>query len=155
MLSTSPQAQRGTTLIEVLITLVVLSIGLLGMAGLQTLSIKTNNSAYYRSQATFLAYDITERMRANRDVAIAGGYAVDFPKSSTSNNTDKGELVERDLAQWLNSLAATLPDGTGKIERNGNLVTVIIRWDDSRGAIQSPNSGQADAVENFAYWTEI
>ena len=54
MLARFCQAQRGATMLEILITLLILSIGLLGMAGLQALSLKSNQSAYYRSQATFL-----------------------------------------------------------------------------------------------------
>lgn len=155
MLSARLQGQRGATLIEVLIALLVLSIGLLGMAGLQSQSIKVNHSAYYRSQATFLAYDIAERMRANRDVALAGGYAVDFPASTTSNTQGSGDLATQDKAQWLNVLASRLPNGTGKIAHTGLLFEVSVRWDDSRGALQSLSNEQADAAETFVYWTEL
>ena len=68
----SPSAdQRGATLIEVLVAMLVLSIGLLGLAGMQMTALKSNQSAYYRSQATVLAYDIIDRMRANRADARA------------------------------------------------------------------------------------
>lgn len=153
MLDMHIKAQRGATLIEVLVTLVVLSVGLLGMAGLQALSLKSNHSAYYRSQATFLAYDVSERMRANREVANNGGYAVDFPDSSNANSVS-GSLAERDKAQWLNLLADTLPGGTGKISHSGGLVTVEIRWDDSRGAIRAADD-ETQTLETFVYRTEI
>ena len=65
-----PTDQRGTTLIEVLIALIVLSIGLLGLALLQVTSVQSNHSAYYRSQATVLAHDLADRMRANRTAAL-------------------------------------------------------------------------------------
>lgn len=153
MLTTYPQTQRGATLIEVLVTLVVLAIGLLGMAGLQTMSIKSNQSAYYRSQASFLAYDITERMRANRKAAKDGDYDVNFPASSKANAVS-GTRAKQDLAEWLNSLADKLPNGTGKISRENTLVTLEVQWDDSRGAIQTSDNDKK-SIETFVYWTEI
>ena len=69
---------RGFTLIEALVALVVLSIGLLGVAALQLASLQANYGASQRTQATFLAQDIVDRMRANRDAAVAGDYDIDF-----------------------------------------------------------------------------
>ena len=60
---------QGFTLVEALIALLVLSIGLLGVAALQLIALQNNNNAMFRSQATYLAYDIADRMRANRDQA--------------------------------------------------------------------------------------
>lgn len=154
MLNMQSQSQRGATLIEVLVTLLVLSIGLLGMAGLEALSMQSNHSAYYRSQATFLSYDISDRMRANRAVALSGGYDVDFPASSNAH-AESGDRAAQDKAQWLNNLASTLPAGTGKVTRNGTLVSIEVRWDDSRGDISARNSDQATLTETFVYRTEI
>ena len=64
---------HGFSMIEVLVTLLVLSIGLLGLAAMQVRSIKNTHSAYLRSQATYLAYDMLDRMRAN--MANINGYA--------------------------------------------------------------------------------
>ncbi|GAC1308531.1 MAG: type IVa pilus pseudopilin TppB [Steroidobacteraceae bacterium] len=64
----------GFTLVEVLVSLVILSIGLLGIAKLMLFSSRSNDSAYLRSQATALAYEILDNMRANRQEAIAGTY---------------------------------------------------------------------------------
>ncbi|HKM28005.1 MAG TPA: type IV pilus modification protein PilV [Thiopseudomonas sp.] len=155
MLGRFCQAQRGATMLEILITLLILSIGLLGMAGLQALSLKSNQSAYYRSQATFLAYDISERMRANSEVARAGGYVVESPTSLSTYNTESTDLAARDIAEWLNNLAETLPSGTGKNTLDGTLVTIEVSWDDTRGAIQAPSSEEAKILETFVYRTEI
>ena len=65
-------SQRGTTLVETLVALLVLSIGLLGVAALQLTSLRNNRSAHLRSQAQVMAYDITDRMRANRDSRARG-----------------------------------------------------------------------------------
>jgi len=66
--------QGGFTLLEVLIALLVLSIGLLGIGKLMMLSARANDSAYMRSQATALAYTMLDAMRANRQAAIVQGY---------------------------------------------------------------------------------
>ena len=129
--------QGGFTLLEVLIALVVLSIGLLGLAALQATSLQFNQSANVRSQATQLAYDLADRMRANRDAALAGaydgvGFAAEPPACAVSPQPG-GSIANQDIAQWRNALACGLPAGTGAVTRNGEMVTITVRWDDSRG----------------------
>ena len=70
-------AAAGFTLIESLVALLVLSIGLLGVAAMQLASLQANNGAFQRTQATFLAQDIADRMRANREAA-------QWPRTTTS-----------------------------------------------------------------------
>lgn len=146
--------ETGATLIEVLVAMVVLAIGLLGLAGLQATSVQSNHSAYYRSQATILASDLADRMRANRTEALTNAYLIDFPTSSTSNDEDSGTSAQKDIAAWLNQLAGTLPDGTGKVEKNSTLVTISIRWNDTRGQIKASDDANTHN-ETFAYRTEI
>ena len=107
---------RGFSLIEVLVALLALSIGLLGLAALQTTSLQYNTGSYYRTQATLLAYDIIDRMRANGDAVISGGgYDVgDVSTVSSTNNCDttscsSTELAAFDLSKWFARAAATLP----------------------------------------------
>ncbi len=66
----------GYTLVEVLVAVVILSVGLLGLAGMQARGMRNSHDAYLRSQAAILAYDIADRMRANRDAALAGDYDI-------------------------------------------------------------------------------
>lgn len=147
--------QCGFTLIEILVSLVVLAIGLLGLAGLQAAGMRNNNSAYHRSQATILAYEIIDRMRVNRtealtgsyDVALATGPAANQPCEGTSNTCNNAQLATYDLNQWLCSLGkwdtssacttmgitGLLPDADGSIVvggANANAVTVNIQWFD-------------------------
>jgi len=116
--------QHGFTLFEVLITIFILAIGLLGMAALQATGIRYSHSSYLRSQATFLADDLIDRMRANRpggaDFADLNSYTVDelanFPvladiTDCSSTSCDVTEMAEYDLAQWKDTFEARLPGG--------------------------------------------
>jgi len=128
------RTQKGVGLLEVLIAVVIVAIGLLGLAGLQTVSLQLNQGALVRSQASNLAYDITERIRANW--ADAAAYSIgldDDPEASPST------LAAADVKEWRDALAATLPDGTGSVNVAGNRVIVVIRWldaDDQDGGFE-------------------
>ncbi|ENA33280.1 MULTISPECIES: type IV pilus modification protein PilV [Pseudomonas] len=148
--------QRGATLIEVLVTVFILAVGLLGLAGLQSTSIKSNQGAYYRSQATLLAGDMADRMRANRTAALAGSYNISsFPSSSTTNNTANAVRAEKDKAEWLNSLASLLPDGTGKIEYSNKIFVISIKWNDNRARIRSSSAQDTNQDFIFTYRTQL
>lgn len=146
--------QQGATLIEVLIAMVVLAIGLLGLAGLQSTSIQSNQGSYYRSQATVLANDMADRMRANRTAALAGGYVIATAPTSSSSNTVSGTRAEKDKAEWLNALAETLPLGTGKITLNNNIFLIEVIWNDNRARIKASNDATTP-TETFAYRTRL
>jgi len=149
---------RGFTLIEVMIAVLVLSLGLLGLAGLQATSLKANASAATRGQATLLAYDIIDRMRANRDAALAGTYNNALGTAPTSGGSDcqangatcdGNAIAAYDLNQWkcllgkwkTNNVCSTtldidkglLPDGDGSVVvNNGNEALVTITWTETR-----------------------
>ncbi|MDH3305862.1 MAG: type IV pilus modification protein PilV [Gammaproteobacteria bacterium] len=145
--------QFGFTLIEVLVAVIVLSIGLVGVAGLQAVSLKNNQSAFMRSQASALAYDLADRMRANVPGANAGMYdptakAATAGCKSTSGCTTQ-QMAENDLAEWSAAIATYLPDGEGFVcidstpndgtgigdpqcDGTGTLFAVKIWWDDDR-----------------------
>ena len=120
----SPMHQRGFTLIEVLIAVLVLSIGLLGLAALQTSGLGMNHSAYLRSQATILAADMADRMRANR--AGVDSFAYHLPASTahaactSTGGCTTAELAENDMSEWTTNLATALPGGTGIVCRDSN-----------------------------------
>jgi type IV pilus assembly protein PilV len=128
------RSSRGFTLIEILVALVVLSIGLLGVAALQLLSLRSNHASALRSQATYLAYDIVDRMRANRTAALANGYNIAFGAAASGVT-----VAANDITAWKQNIARTLPayddSGTirnadGAVIRNGNVFTIRIRWSD-------------------------
>jgi len=126
---------RGLTLIEVLISLLILSIGILGLATLQTASLNFNTSASQRTQATVLAYDMADRMRANRQAALAGDYNIAFedPTPACAASNLVGTVAAQDISAWRMALACRLPLATGSITRNGNEFTLTVLWDDSHG----------------------
>lgn len=110
---------KGFTLLEVLIAVLILSIGLLGIAGLQAKGLQFNHSAYLRTQATFLAYDIADRMRANMVAVGTGQYnngaAAPFANCLISPGTGctPVKMAENDLSEWNAALASSLPSGDG------------------------------------------
>ena len=156
MKTLSVKLVRGFSLIEVLVALVVLTIGLLGMAGLQGYSITGSYNAHLRTQATALAQGIIDRMRANPTEARANTYSVDIgdaPASGTdcigvSANCTTAQLANYDVREWKCNLGAyannaictafvsqsTLPSGDGKIEiQNNGQIEVTVQWTDTAG----------------------
>jgi type IV pilus assembly protein PilV len=150
------KTNTGFTLIEVLIAMLVLAVGLLGLAGLQATSLGNNQSAYNRSQATQLAYDLADRMRANivgkaRYTAILPGVATAkancVPTTSPPTGCISTEMAENDLFEWNLAVTTTLPSGIGTIAVNPNpcgvndacIYTITITWDDDRDGDDSNN----------------
>ncbi len=120
--------QSGTTLIEVLITVVLVSVGLLGLAGLQLATVQNSNSSGERFEATTLARDIVERMRANRLEAL--GADKPYNLAIGADPAEVG-LVGDDLDAWRVALAV-LPGGDGSIDvDNDGVVTVEVQWTDA------------------------
>ncbi len=128
---------NGFTLLEVLVAMLILSIGLLGLAALQANTLKLNHGALQRSQAIFLTYDMMDRLRANRTAALAG--QCDIAMGATLGGTD---LCDVDVTDWQdNHVAAFLPAGQGFIDcsTTANVCVVTVQWDESRqggGTIQ-------------------
>ena len=117
------RAQSGVGLIEVLIAMVVLSIGLLGLAGVQLTSMRSSSSALAKTQANTLGNDILDRMRANRGAALAGDYNTEFDSKHGA-----GSVAEDDLSDWKAALAEYLPGGQGRVEVDDSDTQIQIRW---------------------------
>jgi type IV pilus assembly protein PilV len=145
--------QTGFSMLEVLIAIVILSFGLLGVAGLQLVSLASNHSAQVRTTATSLAYDIADRMRANMAAVSAGNYngisgadnqcqATHYDDiHATPANCTAAELAADDIYDWGQSIAGLLPNGTGAVcidstpntaacDGNGVSYAVRVSWDD-------------------------
>lgn len=147
------QSQSGFTLIEVLISVLVLSIGLIGVAALQGMSLKNTQSAFMRSQATALAYDVADRMRANRLAAEIGlydpGAAATVAACKSTTGCIPQDMAKHDLAEWNAGVGTYLPMGEGFVcldstpndgasatspacDGSGTQFAVKIWWDENR-----------------------
>lgn len=125
--------QQGFSLLEVLITMLIVSFGLLGIAGIIVTSLKNNQSSYARSQASLMVNDIVDRMRANRSGAEASPSPYNL--ALTAAAPVGGDIASDDLAQWRATLATNLPSGTGAVavDDTTKKVTVTVQWDDAHG----------------------
>lgn len=124
----------GFSLIEVLIAMVILSIGLLGLAGLQSTGLHNSTDSYARTIATSLANDMADRIRANMTGFNAGNYdntAAYAANCETNAGCTPATMAQHDTFRWQQGIA-TLPGGQGDVVTNGPLVTVTVRWDNSR-----------------------
>lgn len=146
-------AHRGVSLIEVLVAIVVLTIGLLGLAGLQASGMRVGHSSHYRAQAAQLAYDMADRMRANVESARNGGYTRAL--SASDEPADPSRPIA-EINEWM-SRVRQLPGGQGGIEvdQATAIATVTVRWDDSRGAVNDDNVRAAAKVETFQLTGQI
>jgi len=116
----------GFTLLEVLVALLVLAIGLLGLAALQTMSMKFSHQSYERTQATLLAYDILDCMRANPNGDYSATASSDpgcISASCTAN-----QLAEHDLFHWRKAVQNSLAASAATVSTLGNAATVTLTW---------------------------
>lgn len=163
-----PLDTRGFSLLEVLIALVVFSLGMLGMTGLLAVSIKVNHSAYLRSQASFLAQSMADRMRANSRAVWTDSYdSTSYPISGTDPCSagaacDFEDVATRDKVIWSQQLEDQLPSSEASIsctatagivtpDLDGNppyngLCTMTISWN------QSSLVRDADSADETFAW---
>lgn len=141
--ATSASAQSGVGLIEVLVAVLVLSIGFLGIAALQAMSMSTNNSAMARSMATIASYSILDAMRADIGNAQSGSYNTTVTANACPAGTG-GTLASVQLNQWCTQLGANLgatADTSGTIACTAAAGTttancsVTIQFNDSRAGV--------------------
>jgi len=149
--------QRGFTLVEVLITVIIMAVGLLGVAGLQLAGMRSNHSAFLRTQATVAAYDLIDRMRADPR-AFNGEH---FTTASQS-----GQRLFDNWAFELERMGLRAPTSgaLGEVDcsnsddnacRDGNC-RIIIRWDDARGEhTRLAQSGRSTGATEFSICTRL
>jgi type IV pilus assembly protein PilV len=123
--------QSGASMIELLVSLLIFSFGMLGLAGLQVRSLSMSQSSLYRSQATALTDDILDRMRADKDNALLGRWNTTLTDTASSIATTP--LAKSDTKDWKESVEALLPGGKASVTMASGTVTVTLQWDDTRG----------------------
>lgn len=143
----APIPQRGVSLLEVLISIVISAIGILALVGVNAASIRYTKMSQYRGTATMLAADLGERMRANKAGFIAGNYEFnnsDFAAQAAAINLPAelcdlaattctaASIAALDLAQWRILVRSQLPEGSVFIQRDAarNGADVFVAWRD-------------------------
>lgn len=164
---------KGMTLIEVLVSIVVLAVGLLGIASMLMLSNKSNTSSYSKQQAVQAVYDIFDRIRANSSAAINGNYNVSnigsggMPTAVSSPGVmcnasvcTPSQLASYDTWYWLTKDVAKLPNGSGSVTTalagaaGNTIITVTVQWDDTPAqASLGANSTASTTNANFVQIT--
>ena len=143
----TPLRQKGLSLIEVMISLAVFSFGLLALAALMASGLKYNTSALHRSYATSQAYDMADRMRANR-LGLDAGYYNDLSESDTDPDCIESgctpeQMAHYDTWQWNTDNARLLPEGAGTVSLKSNdsgIYTITVAWNDDRDPDTAPDS---------------
>lgn len=119
---------RGFSLLEVLITVLVLSLGLLGLASLQIAGLRDMQSAFLKGRAVNRAYQIVDLMRANRRAARNGAYDNAFGQNADGYCGGVPGNAESDLCAWERAISETLPEGAGSVDVEAGVATVCVRW---------------------------
>lgn len=147
--------ELGATLIEVMISVLIMAIGLLGIAAMQAAALRNSQSSLERSQAVISTYTVLDAMRANRQAALAGAYnTADF----LCKTDGSGSLAALDQAAWIKGWRSTLGvDGTsdtdvcGKIDCASDICKISLRWNDSRATnATSDGKAQGNSAEIFS-----
>lgn len=147
-------AHRGVTMLEVLVTLAIVTIWLLATAGIQSSSLKLSKAAHFRTEAVLLSSEIAERMDANTATAATGAYACASTACLTGSSSncvgtgcDGAALAAFDLYEWGTRVSAALPSPTATIAFNGGsppTYTITLGWTDrgdarTTGATETPS----------------
>lgn len=151
------ESQRGASLIETMVALFVLAIGLLGFAALLTNSLTMNQRAFTLSQAVFIANNLTERIRMNRDSAASYGILKTqelsgTPTDCTSNTCTATQMAQWDLKEWFDLLESSIPGADAEITISTTVggetaVRVDLHYELQVGRA---GSGSASEVANMA-----
>jgi type IV pilus assembly protein PilV len=129
--------QSGFTLLEVLVAIVVVSLGMLGLAGLQAATLRNNQIAYYRGIAIQQTYDMADRIRANQAGVTAGAYnnltaTIPADPDCVTSTCTAANMAVADHSQWNNNNARMLPAGTGTVvAAGGGAFDITVSWNEN------------------------
>jgi len=134
MIKNNIKKQKGFNLIEVMVSLVIFSIGLLGLAGLQQVGLTQNATAMQRTLAMNQAYDILDRMRNNKTTDYSLATAGSSPNCITAS-CNLTQIANYDVYEWNLALTNALPNGVGFITGSPTGYIVSVGWDEKRAGL--------------------
>lgn len=159
----SARYSHGFTIIEVAIAMLILSVGLLGVAGLQATGMQSTYQSHQRAVAMVQARDLADRMRANTAGVRGGEYIKTIPTAAPSpdcesagSTCDAAQLAASDLYNWASMNGELLPSGQGSIAcadldastaavlESGSDCLITVRWDGSRSGATGLGCGTGD-----------
>lgn len=146
---------QGFSMVEVMMTIVIASFGLLGLASLLIRGIQNNNSSFSRNIAVQQAYDLADRMRTNSTALSAGGFdSVTFTSGQTCTPCPTAgctptQLATYDICAWNVQNASVLPSGQGTVTKSGNIFQITVSWNDkvNWGDSQSSNTTKSFSLK--------
>ena len=144
-------SQQGASLIEVLVTLVLVAIGLSGMMIMQVRGLEQNQSAYLQTQAIAMAADLADRIRLNKHAALADHYQL-FANDTAANFANplatpvEKKLAYNDLNTCLDWIETSLPQGDAVITRNQQVISITVSWGSSDGKPDSSYVHEVDLI---------
>jgi type IV pilus assembly protein PilV len=153
------RAQHGFSMLEVLITVFVIAMALLGTAALQAYSIKVSQGGQFRTQAVILATDLVERLAANTVAAAAGNYEATLPSTASvtdcsANSCTAQQMAQYDLSRFQERMQGALPDAAATVTRTGTgpwTYTVQITWKERSFKRKDSSSAVTGPTESFSY----
>ncbi len=157
LMNSSQKYETGLSIIESLISLLIISVGLLGIAALQLTSLQQNSSAHWHSQAVWYSYEMTDRISANNN-AFNDYSGIDtdddFDQDCQAAPCTAAQMATSDAEEWA-SMLSNLPGGRGIITSpSANMLTVSIMWNDNSGESNCVN-GEPDASDKTCYTVTI
>ncbi len=146
---------RGVGLIEVLITMLILSTTLITLAALQTRSLQYNQGSYLGSQANILASDILDRIRANKKSPTHTVQVEDYNVAAsvfTASSVPTSSLAAADVYLWRQNINSLMPGGTGAItcDNTTRICTITINWNEVNNGVTTRVN-----VASFSYTTRL
>lgn len=159
--------QSGFTLIEIAVAVLVLAIGILGVAGMQSVGVRESQNTYFRSQANLLVEDMANKMRANQAEAALGVGSRYLAQTITADSCnfdgdlcDAGQVADLDLSSWVEAVENSgLPNVgqaiqfVGNVEINGVAVTstydIQVFWDEAKQGVTPDDCAQASGCVSW------
>ncbi|MCX7563983.1 type IV pilus modification protein PilV [Xanthomonadaceae bacterium XH05] len=162
MFRTPPfRTMGGFSMVELLVAIVILSIGLLGMAALQAATLRNNQSANYRTQASNLAYELVDTARsyqsrntANVQAVLApfAGWTATCAANAAATDCTSSNALTCDRQRWANRVCRSMPNARGRVVNYvpaAGTFTVEICWSDDRTGNTTPSANCSAASEGL------